>query len=29
LGIVDSLPFQMRTKLTEPDAVESIAQTLE
>jgi hypothetical protein len=29
LGIVDSLPFQMRTKLAEPDAVESIAQTTE
>jgi hypothetical protein len=27
LGIVDSLPFQMRTKLAETDAVESIAQT--
>jgi hypothetical protein len=26
LGIVDSLPFQMRTKLIEPDALESIAQ---
>jgi hypothetical protein len=26
LGIVDSLPFQMRTKLADPDAVETIAQ---
>jgi hypothetical protein len=26
LGIVDSLPFQMRTKLAEPDALETIAQ---
>lgn len=29
LGIVDSLPFQMRTKLADPGAVESIAQTRE
>ncbi len=29
LGIVDSLPFQMRTKLAEPDAVEKVAQTRE
>ena len=29
LGIVDSLPFQMRTKLSEPDAVPGIAQTRE
>jgi hypothetical protein len=29
LGIVDSLPFQMRTKLDEADAMESIAQTRE
>ena len=29
LGIVDSLPFQMRTKLSEPDAVQGIAQTRE
>ncbi len=29
MGIVDSLPFQMRTKLAESDAVESIAQVVE
>ncbi|WP_428096509.1 DUF1592 domain-containing protein [Candidatus Rariloculus sp.] len=29
LGIVDSLPFQMRTKVAEPDVVQGIAQTRE
>jgi hypothetical protein len=29
VGIVDSLPFQMRTKLAEPNADESIAQAME
>lgn len=29
LGIVDSLPFQMRTKLNEPDAIQTVAQTRE
>ena len=29
LGIVDSLPFQMRTKISGPDAVQTIAQTRE
>jgi hypothetical protein len=29
LGIVDSLPFQMRTKLTESDALTNVAQTRE
>jgi len=29
LGIVDSLPFQMRTKIAEPDALTNIAQTRE
>ena len=27
LGVVDSLPFQMRTKLAEPDALRTVAQT--
>ncbi len=27
LGIVDSVPFQMRTKPADSDAVETIAQT--
>jgi hypothetical protein len=29
LGIVDSMPFQMRTKIPQPDALEQIAQTRE
>jgi len=29
MGIVDSLPFQMRTKLADPDSVETIAQARE
>jgi hypothetical protein len=29
LGIVDSLPFQMRTKLEGPDAIQTVAQTRE
>jgi hypothetical protein len=29
LGVVDSLPFQMRTKLAEPDALANVAQTKE
>jgi hypothetical protein len=29
MGVVDSLPFQMRTKVSEPDAVQTIAQTRE
>jgi hypothetical protein len=29
LGIVDSLPFQMRSKPAEPSALQSIAQTKE
>ncbi len=29
LGIVDSLPFQMRSKMGQPDALQSIAQTRE
>jgi hypothetical protein len=27
LGVVDSLPFQMRAKLVEPDAVQTTAQS--
>jgi hypothetical protein len=26
LGVVDSLPFQMRTKLAEPDALAAVAR---
>jgi hypothetical protein len=27
LGVVDSLPFQMRAKVVEPDAVQTTAQS--
>jgi hypothetical protein len=26
LGVVDSLPFQMRTKLAEPDSLQNVAR---